>query len=409
MLHLVQHLQTLRLQLVELFVDGAGAKRGPAGVQRAVQPIELCQRADERLPLVAAVPRGADGVERGVRRAPDRLSGDQRGRGRAELLHARKAPLIVDDLLQAAPLARVQADLAGIRAVARRRPGLAGGRRLFRFRAHGGFGLLSADFRPFTRRLSGLCSLRGLRRFLLDVKAVRKADRLGQARGLSRTRRADRFGRALDLLGRQDGKRQRPVLKSLQFKHLKFRRIDAPAGANQPEGFLLRNRFDRPDVLLQRPITIQQHARRIGRLGQQRAVGFLGAHGQQRKQLARRRLAHNVGIDNIGVALAAIAAIVLIGANFVVLAGMIAQIHDDIQSDPAHSGLEMAGLVFIGNDANTSILRIGFRAVEGRKAAALLNQKRFESKIGFLRIVLLKDTNAELTGQRHSRPPPLLL
>ena len=112
------------------------------------------------------------------------------------------------------------------------------------------------------------------------------------------------------------------------------------------------------------------------------------------------------GMDHL---LAAIAAIVLIGANFVVLAGMIAQIHDGIQSDPAHSSLEMAGFVFIGNDANTSILRIGFRAVEGRKAVALLNQKRFESKIGFLRIVLLKDTNAELTGQRHSRPPPLLL
>ena len=51
---------------------------------------------------------------------------------------------------------------------------------------------------------------------------------------------------------------------------------------------------------------------------------------------------------------------------------MIAQIHDGIQSDPAHSSLEMAGFVFIGNDANTSILRIGFRAVEGRKAVALL-------------------------------------
>ena len=241
------------------------------------------------------------------------------------------------------------------------------------------------------------------------MKAVRKADRLGQANRLGRARRANRLGRALDLLGRQDGKRQRPVLKSLQFKHLKLREIDALAGANQPEGLLLHDRFDRPDVLLQRSITIQQRARRIGRLGQQRAIGLLGAQGQQRKQLARRRLAHDVGIDDIGVALAAIAAIVLIGANFVVLAGMIAQIHDGIQSDPAHSSLEMAGFVFIGNDANTSILRIGFRAVEGRKAAALLNQKRFESKIGFLRIVLLKDTNAELTGQRHSRPPPLLL
>ena len=49
MLHFVQHLQPLRLEFVELFVDSAGAKRGPAGVQRAVQPIELCQRTDERL------------------------------------------------------------------------------------------------------------------------------------------------------------------------------------------------------------------------------------------------------------------------------------------------------------------------------------------------------------------------
>ena len=74
----------------------------------------------------------------------------------------------------------------------------------------------------------------------------------------------------------------------------------------------------------------------------------------------------------------------LIGqADLVVFAGMIAQIHHGIAARAAHARLEMAGFIFVRNDADASVLGIGIGFIEGNIDSAVFYEQRFEAEIGF--------------------------
>ena len=85
----------------------------------------------------------------------------------------------------------------------------------------------------------------------------------------------------------------------------------------------------------------------------------------------------------MGVALGIVAVIVFVQTDFVVVVGMLAQIHHGIQSDAAHSGLEVAGFIFVGNNADASVLGIGGMVFKGYVYTVFFNQKRLKAKIGF--------------------------
>ena len=103
-----------------------------------------------------------------------------------------------------------------------------------------------------------------------------------------------------------------------------------------------------------------------------------------------RGLAHHVGIYDIGVVLALVHSIILVGANLIIFTGVRAQVYHAIAAHAAHAVFEVAGFVFVWHDADAAVLGISGGRVYGLKAVFLRQQQGLEPKIGFEWIVLFK-------------------
>ncbi len=122
-----------------------------------------------------------------------------------------------------------------------------------------------------------------------------------------------------------------------------------------------------------------------------RGVGFgLGQHLEDRLRLG---LMDHVGIDDEGVLLGRALAVVLVGADLVVVFGVAAQVDHAEQPHPAHAGLEVIGFVFVGHDADAALLGVGRRVLIGNVVLSLRHQQRLEAEIGLLRVVLFQDAD----------------
>ena len=323
----------------------------------------------------------------------------------AELVKARAPPAVVDDLLQAAAAAGVQPRLQGhgLRAGAQARLFPLAGRihALGPFRAQGrGSGGLAFNgsclgWSCLDRLdLDGSC-LGGLcfDRFDLDGPGHNRRGRFGGLRPLGRFRRPDEQSprRGQHHAGLFPGKAAQARLAAKAGQYAFFFAGEFHRALHALHGHRAPQRRSHAAVFV-----AEEYARRarqghgqghVGRILRRGAVEYLKEH-------ARGRLDDHVRIDDIGVGLGAVHAIVLVGADLVVLARVGAQVEQRVAADAPHARLEMAGFVFVRHDAQAAVLGERLRAVEGQIAALLRHQQRLEAKIALEGVILLEDAYA---------------
>ena len=208
---------------------------------------------------------------------------------------------------------------------------------------------------------------------------------------LGRGQGDDRFHHA----GQLDGKAQRFAREARHFDALDFIFVQLFAVDIDGAGFLfLAGRGVEPGFQAVAP----QHAAAARRF----AVPLPG--GQDIKYHILCRFAHHIGIHDVGVALGFIAMVILVGADFIILPGMLAQIQHAIAAHAAHARLEMTGFILIRHDADTAFFGIKIRAFESDIFSFRLHQQRLQPEIGFQWVVLFQYTNTQLSRQ-HNFPP----
>ena len=142
--------------------------------------------------------------------------------------------------------------------------------------------------------------------------------------------------------------------------------------------------------------------------GQLRRV-FRRGDFQDFRQHVFRQLPHHVGIDDERVGFRFVPVIIFVGTDFVVFLGMFPQIHRAIAADPAHAGLEPAGFVFVRHNADAAVFRQLIPHVYRPIAVLFRQNQRHKAKIGFLRIVFFNKADTIFSGQFHRYTPPYKL
>ena len=395
--HLVEQAQALGFQFVEPLGARLVLAFGRALLDGAAHALQLADGLGQLGPRLLDAPGGAQGVHGALHRAFHRHARGFARHGVAELVKARAPPAVVDDLLQAAAAAGVQPRLQshGLRAGAQAR--------LFPLAQR--FGAP----RPFRTRRRRFCGPRrdgsgrfnrsgfnGRGRFHgpdLDGPGHDRRVRFGRFRPLGRLRRP----------GKQSPRRGQHHAGLFPGKAAQAR-LAAKAGQY---AFLLAGEFHRalhalhgrraPQRRSHAAVFVaEEYARRARQGHGQGHVGRILRRGavQHLKEHARGRLDDHVRIDDIGVGLGAVHAIVLVGADLVVLARVGAQVEQRVAPDAPHARLEMAGFVFVRHDAQAAVLGKRLRAVEGQIAALLRHQQGLEAKIALEGVILLEDAYA---------------
>ena len=322
-----------------------------------------------------------------------------RRNGMAQLIHAGMPPLLLDDLLQAAVALGIQTALGRQRLLhgrharidARRLGQIVADPRLFR-------GLLRRGLflrRLLLNRLLRRALLLGLRSLLLRPCRALFLRLLGGLlrAGLLRRRQFDHGGQRA---GQLDGEVQLLARKAGDVEALQLRFVQRLTVGRDPGALLLTLRggvgpgFER---------VAAQHPRRSRRVAAPGAALALEVHDLEDHVLGG--LAHHVGIDDVGVALGLVALVIFVGADFIVLSGMLPQIQHAVAAHAAHARLEVAGFVFVRHDADAALLWVGFLHRHGLVSALVFHQQRLHPKIRFEGIVLLQNTNTQFARQHN--------
>ena len=410
--HLAQQGQAAGFEILEVALDVGLAGGLAALLQRRAELLDAAQGFEQVAPQVGLAPDVAHGADRALHGAGDGRAGVDGRDGLAQLVEPGVLPLFVDQLLQAAAAAGIQAALGREAALGGGQAGVHRGRQhapvavdpglvvlpgfggaplcffgLFRFISFigffGGFRLLRGIFRRFGNgRLGGRFDLRrGLFRCGLFVGMLLGGGLL--------------CGRGDDLVRREDGEGERVLVEAGKVEGLQVVRGAGLAVGDEAAGDLVVRVGDPAVALGVQRLALQKHRRGAGGGAEGAGIGF----GEDLQDRVRRGLAHDVGVDDEGVLLRGALAVVLVGADLVVVVGVGAQVHHAKQAHLAHARLEAVGFVFIRHDADAALLGVGVGFGIGDVAAVRLDQHRFEAEIGFLGIVFLQYADTEFSGQ----------
>ena len=407
-------------QLLLVCVQRAGLRGagGTACAQRFIQLIELQEGGDQAGARLRQAPGLLKGVHRLFDGAGDRPGGGVRRDRVAQLIEARGAPHVVDDVLHAHAALGIEAALLSEGLLAR--AAVLGGDHAREYESRAlqpglGFLCLFADGLLFSLRFLDR-SFGARADFLLFAFDAGRGSRCGRRsrddrRGGMRLGpdgggfRADGggsgFGRLLD----EDDAEAAQIHHQLHGRAVRQDHFDQGVLGQLVGGQIFA--YDESALFAALGPLVYAFERALMPESDQSGAGLC----EQAVLVYIYDLGHaqrlygcdDVGIYDIGVAVSVFAVVVLVRADFVVFAGMLSQVNSAVAAQRPHAGFEVAQFVFVGYDADEAVFQIVLVYVFRRMVAVfILGKQGSDAKIEFLRVVLLQKADRELSGQSHT-------